>query len=305
MTNKLHLITPFRQMTRAYSSLLALTTATREIARVLPHIASTLAAQPRYAGAITPSVESNSQAANELTVLPPKNIDVYGRLGYQFMLDRSSLVDRTVIDTGEWEPQQVSFFTDLAEHFRGQENNIFLDIGAYWGMYSFMFMKTGIFDQIFAFEADAHNFAQLQTNVFLNRSARYIKAFNRAVSAKDQMMYVWDSLSHPDGNRGGVGMVHKEFHLPTSPVEAVTIDSFLPLKNVNLMIKVDVEGHEQHVLSGMERTLRENRVIMQIEIYKPQQAATFPILKKMGMRRMHQIDHDFYYTNIGQDILGR
>jgi FkbM family methyltransferase len=220
------------------------------------------------------------------------------------MLDRASLVDRTVIETGEWEPAQVSFFTSLAEHFRGQKNNVFLDIGAYWGLYSFLFMKTGIFDQIFAFEADAHNFAQLQTNVFLNRSARQIKAFNRAVSEKDQMMYVWDSLSHPDGNRGGVGMVHKEFHLPTSPVEAVTIDSFLPLKDANLMIKVDVEGHEQHVLSGMEKTLRENRVIIQIEIYEPQQAVTFPMLEEMGMRCIHRIDHDFYYTNIGQDILG-
>jgi FkbM family methyltransferase len=303
--NKLHLMTPFRQMTRAYSSLLALNTATEEIARVVTHIAATLPLQPRDAGTGRPTTASAAPAASEHAVLPPKNVDVYGRLGYQFMLDRASLVDRTVIETGEWEPAQVSFFTNLAEHFRGQKNNVFLDIGAYWGLYSFLFMKTGIFDQIFAFEADAHNFAQLQTNLFLNRSARQIKAFNKAVSAKDEMMYVWDSLTHPDGNRAGVGMVHKEFHLPTSQVEAVTIDSFLPLKNANLVIKVDVEGHEQHALAGMEKTLRENRVIMQIEIYEPQQAVTFPMLEKMGMRRIHQIEHDFYYTNIGQDVLGR
>jgi FkbM family methyltransferase len=154
-----------------------------------------------------------------------------------------------------------------------------------------MFMKTGIFDRIFAFEADAHNFAQLQTNVFLNRSARDIKAFNRAVSEKDQMMYVWDSLSHPDGNRGGVGMVHKEFHLPTSQVEAVTIDSFLPLADANLMIKVDVEGTNS-VLSGMERTLRVS-VLMQMKSTNPS-----------GRRRcwknghtLHAPDrHDFYYA---------
>lgn len=272
---------------------------------MVTHIASTLATQPRQAAAIGLSEVNDAQATNGFAVPPPRNIDVYGRLGCQFMLDRASLVDRTVIETGEWEPAQVSFFTRLAEHFRGQNNNVFLDIGSYWGLYSFLFLKTGIFDKIFAFEADAHNFAQLQSNLFLNRAARHIKAFNKAVSAKDEMMYVWDSLTHPDGNRAGVGMVHKEFHLPTSQVEAVTIDSFLALQDANLVIKVDVEGHEQHALAGMEKTLRENRVLMQIEIYEPQQAVTFPMLEKMGMRCIHQIDHDFYYTNIGQDALRR
>jgi FkbM family methyltransferase len=302
---RFHLITPFRQMTRAYSSLLALNSATEEIARGVAHISSKLADYAKPPGTANPPLEPEPRTATEPTVLQFHEVDVYGRLGHQFMLDRASLVDRTVIETGRWEPQQVSFFTNLAEHFRGQKNNVFLDIGAYWGLYSFLFLKTGIFDQIVAFEADAHNFAQLQSNVFLNRAARQIKAFNRAVSAKDQTMYVWDSLTHPDGNRAGVGMVHKEFHLPTVQVEAVAIDSFLPLMDANLVIKVDVEGHEQHVLTGMEKTLRENRVIMQIEVYEPQQAATFPMLESVGLRRIHQIDHDFYYTNIAPDILGR
>ncbi len=118
-------------------------------------------------------------------------------------------------------------------------------------------------------------------------------------------MHVWDSLSHPDGNRGGVGMVHEQFHLPTSTIDAVMLDSFLPLSNANLVIKIDVEGHEQHVLAGIEDTVKNNRILMQIEVYELQQAVVFPMLEKMGLRRIHQIDHDFYYTNIAADILGR
>lgn len=229
---------------------------------------------------------------------PKQQIDFFDRMGFRLILDRSSIVDNHVITMDEWEPQQVSFFTQLAEHYRGQKNNVFLDIGAYWGLYSLIFNRTGIFDQIFTFEADAHNFSQLQAQIFLNRVAGKINAYNKAVSSKNQVMHVWNSLSHPDGNRGGVGMVHEGFKYPTSKVDAVTIDSFLNLSDHNLAIKIDVEGHEQHVLPGLERTMHDNRVILQVECYEPQQDATFPILERLGLRRFHQIEYDFYYTNI-------
>lgn len=80
-------------------------------------------------------------------------------------------------------------------------------------------------------------------------------------------------------------------------VDGVTLDGFLGLKDRNLLIKIDVEGHEQHVLLGMEETVRNNRLLMQIEIYEEQQPVTFSILERLGLRRLHQINHDFYYTN--------
>jgi FkbM family methyltransferase len=278
-------ISPFRQLVHAYSSFLRLSNSADEISRTLNGSFATMNA----------SIQALAGPA-------AKDIDMYKRLGFEFVLDRSSLVDRCVIETGQWEPKQLALFTRLAELYRGRKNNVFLDIGAYWGLYSFMFMKTRIFDQIYAFEADAHNFSQLQTQIFLNRAAREIKAFNKAISARNQVMHVWDSLSHPDGNRGGVGMVHEGFQYPTPRIDAVTIDSFLTLSDCNLAIKIDVEGHEQHVLPGMERTVRENRIIMQVEVYEQQADATFPILEKLGLRRFNQIEYDFYYTNI--DSLG-
>lgn len=229
---------------------------------------------------------------------PKRQIDFYERMGFRLILDRSSLVDNHVITMGEWEPEQVSFFTHLAEHYRGKPNNVFLDIGAYWGLYSLIFNRTGIFDQIFTFEADAHNFSQLQAQLFLNHAAHKIRAVNKAISSENHVMHVWDSTSHPDGNRAGVGMVYEGYKDATYPVDAVTIDSHLSLTDSNLAIKIDVEGHEQMVLPGMARTMRENRVILQIEIYEPQQAVTFPMLEGLGLRRFHQIEHDFYYTNI-------
>ncbi len=274
----LHNITPIRQMKNAYASLLSLANSAREISVAVKRMSAILPI-----GAVVPE---------------PTGISIYDRLGCRLLLDPSSLVDRSVINEGSWEPAQVAYFLQLAERFRGQDKTVFLDIGAYWGMYSLLFAKSGLASEIFAFEADRHNFAQLQSNVFLNGAARQIKAFNKAVSERDQLMYAWDSTSHPDGNRGGVGMVHKGFEYATMEVDGVTLDSFLGLKDNNLIVKIDVEGHEQHVLLGMERTVRENRVIMQVEVYEPQQPVTFAILERMGLRRIHQVDHDFYYTNI-------
>jgi hypothetical protein len=63
----------------------------------------------------------------------PTGISIYDRLGCRLLLDPSSLVDRSVINEGSWEPAQVAYFLQLAERFRGQDKTVFLDIGAYWG----------------------------------------------------------------------------------------------------------------------------------------------------------------------------
>ena len=51
-------------------------------------------------------------------------------------------------------------------------------------------------------------------------------------------------------------------------VEVTTLDDALRLSNRRLAIKVDVEDYECNVLSGMKRTLRDNRCIIQVETFK-------------------------------------
>jgi hypothetical protein len=54
----------------------------------------------------------------------------------------------------------------------------------------------------------------------------------------------------------------------------------------------------------MERTLGENRILMQIEIYPNQQETAFPVLEHVGLRLIKQVEYDFYYTNIDESKLG-
>lgn len=276
-------ITPIRQIRRVYGSLLSVAASAQKISETLTRMAASEGAVPVSAGAL---------------MEPSAEVNIYERLGCRLLLDRKSLVDRCVIEQGSWEPKQLEHFQQLAaQYFGTQGDAVFLDVGAYWGLYSLQFAKAGLANEIIAFEADRHNFAQLQSNIFLNSEARRIKAYNKAVSENNRTMHAWDSTTHPDGNRGGVGMVSPNLGFMTMEVEGVTLDSFLGLNGRNLLIKIDVEGHEQHVLLGMEETVRNNRVLMQIEIYEEQQAVTFGILERLGLRLLHQIDHDFYYTN--------
>jgi FkbM family methyltransferase len=286
-----------RQLTRAYGSLLALAEAAQSMKGSLGVLAAV--AREKHGDVWPPVAQPLLQPLSPAAPAPEaKQVALHARLGMELLLDRSSLVDRTVIETGSWEPAQVAYLTGLAARYRGLDKPVFLDIGAYWGLYSLLMAQSKIFHEIHTFEADAFNFSQLQANLFLNRASRSVRALNKAVSSREGVIDVWDSLGHPDGNRGGVGIAARGVHFPISEVECVTVDKFLDLRDRDILVKIDVEGHERDVLLGMEATFRNNRVILQVEIYEPQMAGVLPILESYGLRRIHQIDHDFYYTNI-------
>ena len=228
---------------------------------------------------------------------------VYRRLGYRFLLDGRSSVDRKIIVMNRWEPRQMEFLTKAVECFRGKENPIFLDIGAYFGVYSFLMLKTGVFHRIVAFEADAHNFAQLQANMFLNHATHAISAQNLAVSDQNGTVHILDSTKHPLGNRGGTGLALPDHEGDKFETRAITIDSHLDLRGADIAIKIDIEGHEPAALMGMEQTLRANRVLLQVEAYEGTQEQIFSLLKSYGMRHVKSIDYDHYFTNISESGL--
>lgn len=229
---------------------------------------------------------------------------VYRRLGYRFLLDGRSHVDRKIIVMNRWEPRQMEFLTKAVGRFRGKGEPVFLDIGAYFGVYSFLMLRTGVFRRIVAFEADAHNFAQLQANMFLNHATHAISAQNLAVSDRNGTVHILDSTQHPDGNRGGTGFALPDHQGNKFETRAVTIDSHLHLRGEHIAIKIDIEGHEPQALRGMEQTLRENRVLLQIEAYPSSREEVFSLMEQYGLRHVKSIDYDHYFTNISSAELG-
>lgn len=170
-------IAPFRQLTRAYSALLSIDHAATELPEAVRGVENAvLEIRNEIIARIgTYAAHGDVKAAIELIKsspiqTPPEKsnhpIDIYERLGLTLLLDNSSLVDKTVIESGTWEPEQLAYVAELTERFRKLDHPMFLDIGSYWGLYSLFAMKSGVFEAQYAFEADRHNFAQLQSNIF-------------------------------------------------------------------------------------------------------------------------------------------
>lgn len=309
-------ITPFRQLARGYASILGIKTSLNSIEQsVTGAIENFGQKQLNSVDLIGEKLSSVDESLRLLTSIidratppPPDNdISIHEIAGYRMLLDRTSLVDRLVIETGEWEGEQIKYLKQLAARFRNRDNPIFLDIGAYWGYYSLILCGTGIFNKIYAFDADAYNFSQLQANIFLNKLDHMITAYHAAVSDTSGILTVQNSRMHDDGNRGATRILAPHEISDDSAsrnVSATAIDQVIQIKNGHIVIKMDVEAHEDRALIGMKNLILNNKIILQIEIYKEQASRVIPVLESLGLRQICDIYPDFFYTNLSREEIG-
>lgn len=293
-------VTPFRQLTRAYSALLNINHAVGNL-----HALQRDAIREGMAGVESAAgVQVAIAAVAQPIVAPVRDVDVHERMGLNLLLDKSSLMDRCVIETGTWEPEQLAYVAELTERFRKFDKTMFLDIGSYWGLYSLLAMKSGVFAEQYAFEADRHNFAQLQSNIFLNHAAGKIKSINKAVSEEVAVLRFRDSTTHPEGNRAGASVIGWDEDFAGYAVDAVPIDLAVPVADRYILMKLDVEGHEAPVLRGLTQTVAKNKVVMQVEIFEQHHDQVFAEIDRMGLRTIHKIYPDHYLTNMTVEELG-
>jgi FkbM family methyltransferase len=316
-------LTPFRQLTRAYSALLNINhvavnfqalqrDAIREgMAGVESAVGNFHALQRDSIREGMTGVESALVGVQDAistlahpAAAPTRDTDLHERLGLNLLLDKSSLVDRCVIETGTWEPEQLAYIAELTERFRKFDEPIFLDIGSYWGLYSFLAMKSGVFVEQFAFEADRHNFSQLQANMFLNKAGGRIRAVNNAVSEAKAVLKFRDSTTHPEGNRAGASVIGWEEDFEGYAVDAIPIDSVITDTGRHILMKLDVEGHEAQVLRGMAQTVMNNKVVIQVEVFDQHADEVMVEVEKLGLRIIHAIYPDRYLTNMTDAELG-
>lgn len=221
-----------------------------------------------------------------------RSFSEYHRMGMRLILDPSSLVDRDIITKGSWETECLEYLKLMAHKHSNHTNNlIFLDIGAYFGLYSMVMAQTNLFERVIAFEFDKLNLRQLHANLLLNDPNCFIETHNVAVSDESGHTTVSNSLEHPDGNRGGIGVAP---HGTT--VRKDRLDNLVKLENRSIFAKIDVEGHELSVLRGMESTLQSNKMVLQIEDFLDGKEISH-FLKENGYQLINKIKVDYFYSN--------
>ncbi len=136
--------------------------------------------------------------------------------------------------------------------------SVVLDIGANFGLYTAT-TATIVKDRgrLYSFEANPHTFGLLRRTLYANRLAQHpnVTAVNALVGelpGRGKLHYLAEYL-------GGASMT--DLGRPCSEqrsidLDMVTIDDFLPGGLAVDLVKIDVEGHEPHVIRGMEQTIR-------------------------------------------------
>ncbi len=232
--------------------------------------------------------------ARRLREARPRGDEVVTRDGLVLLLDRHSLVDHVILDHGDWEPEQRRRLFALAAAFDFGPGAVFLDIGAYFGFYALHASRSERFSDIYAFEPDKLNFAQLQACLFLNRAVERIAARNVFVGDAPGTTEMSKSTATP-ANRASArhfGVNDDE----TVPVD--TIDNMLNFAGCQIVAKIDVELSEFGVLAGMHRTIADNRILLQIECADPDRLKLFCAAE--GLRYLDRLGEtigDYYFTN--------
>lgn len=214
--------------------------------------------------------------------------------GSIFLLNFNNYVDREISLHGAFEPAQTKYFLSQLEK---QKYDMFLDIGANFGLYSINVARSGLVKEIHSFEPDVRNFYQLSSNIYLNKFFDLIKPYKIALSDKEGEVEFEMNSDFRTGNskvvEGGLlNENNKVVKVPTS-----SLDILFPFKDKYVAIKIDVEGHEKNVLAGAHNFLKGNKCFIQIEAWDENYNQVKLIIESLGYKEINKIEKDCYFVN--------
>ena len=182
-------------------------------------------------------------------------------------LSRRMLRDVTVkVDGLAYRPLDFESLAIISNHFepwlkpllKFEEGSVVIDVGAHIGKYTVLAANhVGHSGHVVAIEPNPENFKQLLLNIKLNH-VENVSVFNVAAWNENTELTLFV------GDRAGHHTIKRNFGLGGTKVEARTIQSIakeLGLSRVDL-IKIDVEGSECEVLSGLTEILGCTRTIV-------------------------------------------
>jgi FkbM family methyltransferase len=153
---------------------------------------------------------------------------------------------------------------DLLEKTFGP-GDVFIDVGAHFGLFSLQAATHAAGVSVVAFEPDSANAAILFRNVAENGLVDRIAVVSAACGATSGVAPLVTNSTMMHSIRG-VGLKPPFARGPSKWVPVVTLDEALvripQAADGRIILKVDVEGFEPQVLAGAAATLRSGRVAM-------------------------------------------
>jgi len=199
---------------------------------------------------------------------------------YRMKIDlNDNVITQDLFISGQWEPYESQLMANLL-----RPGMTFIDVGAHVGYYSLLAARAvGPTGQVIAFEPSPDNYALLTENIELNNLAHTIRAENVALDERsgERSLYlstfntgdhrIYSTLSDDDQ------MFNAGAQRNSVRVSVRSLDEYLSERNIGSvdMIKIDVQGAEMAVLSGMRKTLSSNPNIILFTEFWPHGLSRF------------------------------
>ena len=170
----------------------------------------------------------------------------------------------------------------------------FLDIGANIGLYSCVLLKNRCVPRAILFEPDRQNIVQLRANLLINGLLDSVELHEVALGDVHGRVRL-----APGAIDGGFSRLLDASEAANSgyEVNVVQLDDVLSFSDRTLAIKIDVENYECKVLGGMQRILRENECMIQVESFETLDQVT-SLLTAAGYDLVARFPPNFVFENI-------
>ena len=197
-----------------------------------------------------------------------KNRGFFNIDGFKMYLDFLDPIDRSIILNKTYEVEEITILTKL---IRNNSVTKFIDIGANCGFYSFQFAMEKL--DVFAFEPNHEALLKMNNTIDQNKNLENkIKIYPFGLSNNNSIMQMRSMIKYGYTQTGGSSVTIEKQSLENKykiyEAKFKIGDEILNFQNNNLAIKIDVEGHELNVLKGIQNLLKNNKCLLQIEIFE-------------------------------------
>jgi FkbM family methyltransferase len=234
------------------------------------------------------------------TILASKKEFIVNFKNIRLFINIKDPIDKIIFYKNEYEEMQIKF---LSEWINKNKPNIFIDIGANFGVYSLRISKLFQMLRVVAFEPVLTTFNKLKMNIKINSLEKRIKTYNVG-------------LSNTNGRKKMVALKRRNyiqsggfsFNIPkrkltneeiTQYHKTIKGDKVLKFKKKKIVVKIDVEGYESKVLLGIKNLLNNNKILLQIEIFDDNFKKINKLLLKKKFKLINKFNKtsDYFYVN--------
>jgi FkbM family methyltransferase len=233
------------------------------------------------------------------TILNSKEEFIVNFKNIRLFINIKDPIDKIIFYKNEYEEKQIKFLSDWIEKNKPE---IFIDIGANFGVYSLRISKLFKMLKIIAFEPVLTTFNKLKMNIKINNLGEKIKTYNVGLSNTNGLKKMIAQKKNGYIKSGGFS-----FNIPkkidnnhsVQYYKSIRGDKILKLQNKKVVLKIDVEGYESKVLLGMKNLLKNNKILLQIETFDNNFKKVNKLLEKNKFKFVDKFKKtsDYFYIN--------